>query len=307
MNASPKNCNRRLLEFVKFNVGCVLLCLGLGACATDSVAARSSFRVYPLKHHAPVAFSPGSEKTVLLFDDGALTQDEHKNLLQEMQQRFGPADSKTRKNLRLQLESCRVIVHVGRSKTQYNAICNAQLKYDGVPLTLASARAERETRTRAVSARALAKAKNRNPWMELKHIRHVLMSASASAVQEIQTPLVDGQTGYAFTKSTVAKALKNDDTTVLRAIAAKLSNRQDLEDDDLLLQLTGHPNHQLAEEAARSLFLRCAPRTKKHLERISKRKDRVGDWATKGLACIQAVELGLMPPRETTQAPVHGS
>ena len=273
-------------------------------CATNTVTARDNFRVLPLTSGTPIAVQYSNVKPVLLFDDGSLTPGEHQTLitdLQQLQKEKYPSHSDA---LHIQLNSCRVIVHVGKVETQYSALCNAQLSYDEVPLALSSARAERQTRTRGISERQLKQRKNKNPWMELSHTQNVLMAAAEGALMQLLNPPKESGAFY-FKPETVEQAVNNNDQNLLRAIMAKQARRDNIEDDALLVTLLQHPNSLLSDEAGRTLFLRCQARNKELLQKFRQQSGQSHDWYSKALACIEAMQRNIMPRREKAQAREH--
>ncbi len=276
----------------------LLVCLLQMACATNTLTTRDNYRVLPLAFEAPSSVTYSQNKPVLLFDDGSMTGEEQLALINKLHQWQGEKYSSTSEALHIQLNSCRIIVHVGKVETQYNALCHAQLAFNDVPLALSSARAQRQTRTRGISERQMKEQRNKNPWMELKHTQDVIMAAAEGALTHLLNPSGNKSNGFYFNPETIERALKENDQTLLRAIMAKQAHRNNIEDDELLIGLMAHPDTRLAQEAGRTLFLRCQTRNKKLFQTMNPQSESDDAWPVKALSCIEAVERNLMPLRE---------
>ena len=124
------------------------------------------------------------------------------------------------------------------------------------------------------------------------------MAAAEGALTHLLNPSGNKSKGFYFNPETIERALKDNDRTLLRAIMAKQAHRDNIEDDELLIGLMAHPDTRLAQEAGRTLFLRCQTRNKKLFQTMNPQSESDDAWPAKALSCIEAVERNLMPLRE---------
>jgi len=288
---------------MKLWLGCFALIMAHVGCVTDKLSVRDNFRVLPLKTEVPPPVGYTGATPQIIFDDGALNPEEHKQLIEHLKHKQEQQFRAAPEGLQVQINSCRILIAVGKVQTQYQALCNASVIYDQQMLVLATARAERETRTRGLPQSAIDSQPGRNPWMDLEHVHHVVYESSQKVLASLLHPKTEAKQHFRFSPKNIDQALTSDDQSLLRAIVSSQSQRDNPEDDPLLEQLLQHPNNILGEEATRSLALRCHPRSKSVLYDVKEKGPVFKTWALRGLACVKATEENLMPRREKVQAP----
>lgn len=291
-------------------ISCVTMVI-LTGCFTDKWSVKDNFRMVPLNPGHDLQARVHSDPPILIFDDGALSPQEHQRLIDDLatlrtdipleQRQTNPGQ------LTQKLNSCRLFVNIGRSRTYYRAVCDAQLQFEAQPLLHLSASAERETRTKGLPPSALKKAAGKNPWMEHQHAKAVTLMAAQKAINHLYQPSSQSPPSFYFTPQKMETALQENNISLLRAIISRMAVRENEEDIVFLMEVVSSEAQEVKGEAIRSLAIKCTALAKSAFEAHHNLKNSVGMWSKRGLACLKAKEKGLMPRRETVPVAAPGS